>query len=484
MTNNSDVPNPLLERLPVFNDIQEVAYQLRYLPLKNTNVKTLSVMKRIELLVCEAAPFEPTVQAVRIACTLVGMLYGSYESRNPVVIKNRQDLLVLLAAGARGLEKIPKISHGQVSAQVIQGVTGVGKTVLLKRLCSLIPQAIVRGPNKETGWQQCVQITYLHVPMSHDGSRGGLLHGIFSEIDSLLGTRHAIDVPKKYTGIEKQVVQVCALLHTHYVGLLIIDELQSRNIVTSVQSDKMQLFLLSIMNSGIPLVLVGNPLGFTWIDDFSQDLRRLYNLPPEVIHPVGAINEVGEKDWNAIFKGVSSYYVLNDPVKNISHLKKKLLKLSGGIPDLAFSIWRAAQRNVLQSGKNLMSSDDLQAAYDSRGFDKLRPLAEGFYNKDPIILSRYEDSNWHYYADTWGIKINQDDIQPNKPLLINAVGTKKKRTPKKRVSEQSKLKAKITREKNKDAARKKLTQELSEDDIRSAGIQQYLLDSLEGLSKI
>ena len=83
------------------------------------------------------------------------------------------------------------------------------------------------------------------------------------------------------------VATVCRLV-AHYTGILFLEEGQLRNLVLSGQANLMQDFLLMLMNSGIPIVFLGNEAAFNWIT-YSQDSNRLYTTPSEHFMPAGAI---------------------------------------------------------------------------------------------------------------------------------------------------------------------------------------------------
>lgn len=80
------------------------------------------------------------------------------------------------------------------------------------------------------GWSHLVQILWLYVGMSHDGSLGGLLLSILCAIDEATGCT-SYSQSRSLIGLsnEKLAVRIGIILRNHGVGVLVIDEIQGRN---------------------------------------------------------------------------------------------------------------------------------------------------------------------------------------------------------------------------------------------------------------
>lgn len=478
--------NPLIDHMPAFATLDDVIRVMTNDPLTGLDISNLSLLDRDELLVMEKMPLRPTSQSLRVGMTMLGMAKGSLKLRNPTSPAGRALVDRVVEGGQLdGIEYFSLPQPGS-STLLVLGGTGTAKTVTLKQAQRLLgPQVIRHQQNEAAQWRACTQLVYLFVGMSHDGSRGGLLVAILLAIDRVLGTRHAIDMPKKFKTIEKLAGAVIALLHSLYLGILIIDECQMRNLVMSDQAELMQLFLLNLMNSGIPLVLAGNPFAFTWMANLSQDGRRLTERPPEFFHPCGAMGVPEEDEWEEVFDGVSAYYVLLSSPQNLTECSKVLKRCSGGVPGLALALWCTAQRQVLHGADRMyLMPEDIVAAYNDSGFDAMRDLADGFANKDPMRMLRWRDEDVpvDYYAQAWGCPLS--DVIPNASerssparILVEPRATKGRKSP----SAASKLKAKKTREANKNLERALLTQSLQEEDMRKKGLQQQALKGLDDM---
>lgn len=478
--------NPLIDHMPKFVDLDHLIRVMTNDPLNGLDIASLSILERDELLVMEKMPLRPTSQSLRLALTMLGMTKGSLRMRNPTSPVGRASVDKSVEGGQQeGLQYFNVRQPGS-STLIVMGGTGTAKTVTCKQAWRLLgPQVIRHQKNEAALWDASTQLVYLFVGMSHDGSRGGLLVGILLAIDRVLKTRYAIDMPKKFKTIERLAGAVISLLHSLYLGVLIIDECQLQNLVQSDQAELMQLFLLNLMNSGIPLVLVGNPFAFTWMAELSQDGRRLTERPPEFFHPCGAMGAPEDDEWDVVFDGVSAYYVLLSPALNLNECSKVLKRCSGGVPGLALSLWCTAQRQVLHgSDRTYLLPDDILAAYEDSGFDAMRDLADGFAIKDPMRMLRWRDKDVpvDFYAAAWGRTL--PDVIPEivggaspARVLVEPRVTKGSKAP----SAKSKLKAKKTREANKNLERNLLNQSLKEEDMRKHGLQQQAMKGLEAM---
>jgi hypothetical protein len=320
-------------------------------------------------------------------------------------------------------------------------------------------------------------------PMSHDGSRGGLITNILLSIDRELKTDYAISLPRKYRTIEKLCGALIALLHSLYLGLLVIDEIQLLNLVKSEQAELMHMLLLSIMNSGLPTVLIGNPLGFSWLGTYSQIISRIAERQPIRLHPAGAIP--GAKDeWETIARGVLGFYVLPDPPLRLAECSDRLKARSGGIQKFALALWCNAQRDAQYRGKGCIDPGCIDRAYSDSSFNMARPICDGFARKDPILLMpwRSTDIPVDEYASAWDKPLPQLKDQEHTPSVPANITDGKVPTRRARPkSAASRLKAKETREANKRAARAALQESLPPSDMRMDGLKQHALASFDAL---
>ena len=472
--------NPLLVGLPRFTDVSDILKKLVFDPLADIDLESLSVVDRDSLLVGEKVPLEPTMQSVRAAMTWWGMLEMGLRARNPVLPEAKRLYWSQINAVFRE-NSIPQAPTRGMSIHVTKGPTGTGKSVTVQRFCKLIPPVLFRGKDEAAGWNEMQQIVYLELNMSHDGTRSGFLTRILLQIDGLLGTTYAIDLPKRYRTVDRLAVATVGRLIAHYTGILFVDEGQLRNLIKSGQSELMQMFLMELMNSGIPLVMVGNERAFDWVT-YSQDLSRLHLTPTEIFAPIGSTNlPDADDEWAAVADGVMGYYVLRDSIRDPEGCSKMLRSCSGGIARMALMLWCFAQRNKLLSGKESIGPEDVKKVYDSTDFDKLRSLADGFNYRKTELLMTYPDVDVHFYARHWGIPLPQEEPARGTTQTEQnpSDSSSAKKSPRKHKTEKEKFESEKTRKKNQQLKREALSNSLSPEDLRKQGMVNIHLAGLE-----
>lgn len=472
--------NPLLEQIPIFKEFDDVMNAMAFNPLEGIDINSLSFVDRVGLLAGEKSPLEPTMKSVRTAITWYGMLMNGLRTRNPTIAANKAFYHEFLRCAQEG-NKLPISPTKGMSINVIKGPTGTGKTVTHQRFCACLPQVIDHGRIDAAGWNNMRQLVYLNVDLSHDGTRGGFLVSILCEMDKLLGTNYAIDLRRQYKTVETLAVATIGRLYAHFTGIIFVDEAQLRNIVKSPQAGEMQMFLLKLMNSGIPLVLSGNECAFDWVT-YSQDKSRFSLTQESNFFPIGAMNEPDADDeWDALFDGVSSYYLLKNPITNREMCSSTLRRCSGGIARLALTLWCYAQTDALYNRKETISHTDIQAAYESASFDEVRPLADGFYYKNSMTLALYPDVNAEFYEMLWNP--SDGNVQQATTTKNEALNEKEhpKTKQKKPLPGKTKLRLEQDRKRKKNEKRTKLFATMSPDDIRQQGLIHSNLTSLDNL---
>jgi hypothetical protein len=484
--------NVLTRHLKDWRTVDEISEALRTDPLAGLKLAELSLMERHELLIAEKTPLLPTIQSLRVAMAMVAMHRNSLRIRNPALATGRRFVSESIEAAKSGFNFLSVPPAPGAFIQIVKGITGTAKTVTVKHtLRSLIGTQVIHHAEQPAAlFKSAEQLSWLFVGMSHDGSRGGLLSGILLAVDAQLGTTYAVELPRSYKSVERLSGAVIALLHSLYLGILVIDEIQLLNLVDAPHAQLMQLFILSLANSGIPVVLVGNPFGFSWLPVFSQNLSRGIERPQVMFHPAGAVGEPNDDEWESIFTGIHMYYLLEQPVRNPLRFSALLKMRSGGIPRVALALWCSGQIEALTDGRVTLELDDIEAVYRSESFADMRMLCDGFANRDPTLLMRWRDADIpvDFYAAAWGKPLGADAATQVRSVGVtvnSAAPTDSAKKPKesRARSAAAALKAAQTRQKTKQEAREKLLQSLPSGDMRLDGMKRHALDSLDELMK-
>lgn len=478
--------NPYLEQLEEFLSTDNLMPRLQNWPLSGIEVTNLSMQARHDLLDrMHDQMFEPTTTAIETGTRLFRMIRRGIMARDPTLVSSRAHTMAIARYAGKELKDLPWFPNSAKGMRS-SGITGLGKSYEICRLLQLLPKRIQHGPSKSADWNHMIQAPWIYVAMSHDGSLGGLPLQILVALDTAIGTDYSDERGLTSLSNEKLAVHVGIILNNHSVGVLVIDELQGRNFAGGARGGLAATFFLRLLNFGIPLVLMGNPLGMDALDSFSQDMRRVGSGGNIEMHPL----ESDEFDFTDILApALWRYNVMPQPSPIDDKDGAILFNFCGGIRDYATRIRVSSQRLALDQGDQFVTEEHMQQAFMGPDFSsKERALIVGFRDRNPIPLSQFDDIPWQRYAVRWGLhEENQgaSDVAPSAPdVQKQTQNNEKAAKPRKPVSQQAKETAQRnrTRKANQKAQNAAVRAELDINDMRNQGLQDYLISGLDQLN--
>ena len=479
--------NPYLSAILSQLEIDEIENHLAFSPLADIDVASIGLQDRYDLLDrMQEELFEPTMSSSEIVTRLYRLIRRGYIARDPRNARVRRRTMEIARLAGDEISKIPGFMT-YAKGMRLSGITGIGKSYELIRGLQLLPQYIEHGRNDAAGWTHLAQVVWLYVPMSHDGSLGGLLLQMLVALDEAAGTDYAKD--SRLTGLsnEKLAVHIGIIFRNHGLGILVIDELQERNF-TGAKAALAATFFLRLLNFGIPVVLAGNPYGLAALDKFSQDMRRLSSGGSFDRHPM----ELTDFDWMDCYApAMWGFNVMPEPSPIEDPDGELLFSYCGGIRDYACRIRTSSQRLALDLGDKAVTEEHMKQAYWGPDFsDQDRRLIEGFRDKNPLLLMGFDDIPWESYAAKWG-KLPKPqgrsstvgDEASNPGNTAAASGNTSQ--PNKTVSEKARIAAQRNRSRKANDAAKiaAMRANLGTDDIRNTGLQELLIAGFEALQK-
>jgi hypothetical protein len=474
--------NPFLEELDSILTDPKLKRRLRSSPLDGINVRDLSTCRRHDLLdQMQGELFVPSLTSLDCTSRLFRMIRKGYISRNPTLAENKRTSMVISRMAGQEIQRIPWLPNFALGMRLI-GITGVGKTYELRRALQQLTPCIEHGKNQTADWTHYYQAPALYVGMSHDGSLGGLLLNILVALDAAIYTDYSSDRKITKLSNEKLAVHVGIILANHAVGVLIIDEIQHENFSDGVRGDLARTFFLRLLNFGIPMVLVGNPLGMQFLNFHSQDLRRLsscgtIDMQPFEVDDTNYVNYLAPAFWN--------YNVLPEPPELDGQELELMYKYSGGIRDFACRIVIGAQRIALEAGHSHLTKIHLEQAFEGPDFsNEERLIIRSFVNKDALSLCQFKDIPWEDYANAWGNSQHREDAVPSDaapetttpPSEASEKKTKPRTYPQRTAENIARTR---TKRQKQQAKIEKVQATLDAADMRLSGIKEVLIDGLE-----
>lgn len=394
-----DASNPLLEKLPREMSFLEWGEMLHHDPRdrwrRPFGKRPESHARVIRNLVV------PTERLITVAVNLQGALINSLRERDPRLAVNRRRAYELAEFKDFKLDdelsQLPWFS-GDAPGAILRGPTGMSKSHSLGAFLGRLPRVVVHGANPECGWAALKQLVYLKVYMPDDANRKSFYMAVALGIDQELGTSHAQSLNRMTNG--RALLEVLTLLTIYRCGLLIVEEAQLRNMGPKVLGSEFVATFLRIMNCGVPLVLVGNPLAFTNVLSFSQDLRR---FSAEGIYDFSSVYHYLDDEWTQdLVPAIWGWTLFDKPDETPgSELFKYLYDRTGGRVDILSRYREACIVNALRRGASRVEKTDLEAGYQSPTLRSLHQLATAYANKDIDALSKFSDQPLQYLQEIW-----------------------------------------------------------------------------------
>ena len=402
-----DGDNPLMAPLGLRLDTVGLGDKLWHEPLARFEWQRVRPAERDEFLPWVKDHFVPTPDTLAAAAAFQGLLRQHYLRRNPCLSTVRARAGTLAAQRGQRIRDLPWFNDG-ASGMAISGITGIGKSVLVERLSSLYPQTYEHEPNPAAGWVKFRQLVWLRVQMSSDSSRAGFLMQILSQVDKALGTDYTAQYGnKRQWTVEKLMVVVGIVLTTHCCGALVIEELQERNFSEGASRELLLTFFLRLLNFGIPIVLIGNPLGFQAFDDFSQDVRRLYSAGCFELWPSDRYDDAGWEEF--LLPGLAKFNLVGKPLVWTPELRKLALANTGGVTGFMATYWASIQQSALLAQRDHILPEDFRPFANVPELRKQRRLIEALAARDVKQMTGIKDVPYAAFGERWSEQVKREE---------------------------------------------------------------------------
>jgi nucleoside-triphosphatase THEP1 len=485
MKNVTYLDNPLLTELPLPIDFNNLPALLHSEPLLLSDLQDKTAQQRAHLLGRISSHFIPTSASVEIADAILGAIFSGYEERNPCLaeVKKRRYLVGGWQGPFNGVG--PGFVAKNVRCVTIEGITGLGKSTIVDRTLSLLPQVVMHGPSEAAGWTMQKQLVWVKVDMTSDGSRIGFLMQLFQQIDAALGTDYLSQFSTKKYSVENNMVWITRILYNCFCGVLIIEEIQARNFSEASSRNAMLLFFLRLLNLGIPIVLIGNPQGFQGFADFSQDLRRLSSGGRFEVWPAMSASD---PDWaEFLVPGMLQFNVMPE-LPMINDAGRLLYACTGGVYDFLAKLLAQAQLLALRRGQQRICDADLIDAYNGPTIKASHTLIRALADRSISGLREFSDIPHEAFAVKWA-EINGSSgrtISEEAPADLSPTFDKlrppKEPQPRFKTAEQA-YKRRASSEVSRKRRDIEKQPELPTEDLRSGGLKDVLLDNFETMKR-
>lgn len=392
--------NPLTQALQRYDDDLSLARALRRNPFKGGMPADISYERRLRLVDEVVSLVTVTPSMLAGARGLHNALFSSLDRQNPLNPNERRRIFSFSDSVGRPLKDLewaPEFSGGLVFA----GWTGNGKSRTVERFLELVPQVVCHEENQACGWTKLRQLVWLKVHMPSDGSRGGLMVEMLKQIDRVLNT----DYSKQYVGrgwtIEKLLVVVIYILLVHRCGLVVIEECQESNL--SVRSrfgaDFVQ-FFLRLLNAGMGVAVLGNPLAFDELRSSAQTEARLTEYGWFDFMP---ITDPTSDDWTKdVMAGVwKAAQLLNERDEEFEGLAQLVFEKTGGVLRYVARLRRVTLALGLKTKATRVTKELILSAAESPEMSGVQGQINALARRDFEAFARWDDLPTGWLRQAW-----------------------------------------------------------------------------------
>lgn len=389
--------NPFLTHIPDATDDLQLVRRLGFNPFSDPRWQH-RVANPERLLDHLRMTFIPTPTTLRIAKKILGEIRNGYEARDPR----------FPAAWSSYFQSDSRVIYADIDPVTqdgiaIPGITGMGKTTLIKRILGLMPRTIVheRLGDHLIGVKQVV---WLYVEMGTGRGLGALLYRLLSALDQALETSQyaPVNLTKRSEDLGVLEDRVLRALKTHFVGAVAIDEVQRVNLQEKDGSERTRNFLVQLMNTGIPVILLGSPLGLQFREKGRQSAQLMGRMLEDPRNRLVPPESPDHEDWQILVRGLWQCQLMRERAPLTEEMYSLLHSLTGGIPKTLTTLLAESQKYALSLGHQMLSPPViLYAAAESPMLKALKPLIDGLVGKDPVNLRVYSDVDHDRLSREW-----------------------------------------------------------------------------------
>ncbi|MYN47563.1 AAA family ATPase [Pseudoduganella sp. FT93W] len=383
------IGNKLIEALPPSMSDDELFLALSLNPPFAPEQRTWATHERMYMLKELKNFMVPLAKHIELARALDSMIRSGYVGRAPRTPEHTAIFKTIHEheKAKRTFAQAANTHTPQISTSLI-GISGMGKTTLVKRWCAHIDQVIYH-PDLHV-----YQVPYLHIEMPSDGSSvKGLAHGILQKLDQLIPGANYYEeyAVKGRPGADTLMRSVARLLNRHFVGILICDEVQNLANSRKGQQTVMTELVSACNDLRVPILFIGTTKALKVLSlDFRQARRSCgHGVAPWQrlsfeVHP-GEVNE-----WQVFVEILWQNQWVRNPVELTDDLLTAMYRYSQGIIDVAITLFASAQARAMLDESETITPELIRKVF----VDELGPLhgaIDALYHDDVEAISLFDD---------------------------------------------------------------------------------------------
>ncbi|MBD9679440.1 ATP-binding protein [Pseudomonas sp. PDM18] len=432
----SEIPehsdNPLIEALPPIKKPIETVRSIINTPELPNEDTALASSVRIHLLNRINQVIQPFQSHIQIEQSISILIRNGYLGRNP-----------FNATTVRHLHTINQRIHSgfnsTASSGCVFGLSGMGKTTAVTSILKTYPQIITHNKYKDRAFIQ-KQVVWLKIDSPADGSIKSLCCSFIRALGAALCDEKIVDQARTLRSTSQLIQTMSQLASTYYLGLLVVDEIQTLNRTRAGRESLLDHLLILINEIGIPILFVGTFSAIRLFDGNLRTTRRMCGMGMIAMDRF----ESTDPEWNGLIEKLWKYQWVHHPIELTDSIKKTIYDLTQGITDLLVKLLISAQYSVIGSRNEEINESVLMKVFENR-LSPLKPAMDalrsgGYKSKDlyedllpsKALISSMMNTPFAVCRDISELISNIEGNYPPTPTkTINRAPTTKIKAPKK-----------------------------------------------------
>lgn len=381
--------NPIIEALkPPPLDNREAILRLKLKPDFDVAERELPSIYRITFPPRLRNFVFPTAPYVKILKQFYVEVLHGYRKRNPRTVEGQR---LLHNAGNLNSEKqinSPSQSTQSSSVSFITGLSGMGKSTLVKAIMRALGDPVIKHSNYKGEPFTETQIIYLMRNVPAKCTAKALCISLAEATDQMLGKKFYLEFLKDRLTQAHYVAQLRCIVATHFVGAIIIDEIQ--NLLLAKTEDKKELIAL-ILNLrdeiGVPIILVGT---YKAVDILKGDASITRRLVEGGFHELKRPKSSDDLEWATLCRVMWEYQWVKDPKPLSDEIIDVFYDCSQGVTGIMLNLFVQAQLEAIDRESEIIDAKLLREVYKER-LSPLHNIIDALRSGNQELLNQYDD---------------------------------------------------------------------------------------------
>ena len=378
--------NPLITGLPPEEISEEALKELLSVHIEVPTDKTRSLPARTRLFMCEDLRRLqiPLNRDFELEFEIAAAIREGYVDRmpSPRYWQNHNHEVQAILANARNDGRT--LTNSRCLANT--GVSGAGKTRICEMILKMYPQVITHD-TAENPLLPLKQVVWIKIDFPSNRSPRALCKRFFKEMGVAVGEPY--EQQFGCGNVDEMLSDMARLAREHFLGLLVIDEIQHAGGQSGTASPSLMRFIITMSNElKMPIMFIGTTKALTELRQRLATIRRLIGLTYDRFLE-------NDPNWDHFVSELWKYQFTRTKTKLSDDLRKTFYELTQGILAFAVALFVLAQRReitrgISEEGDERLNVESFRSVYEDY-FKAVDPVIQALRSGDDLAIEQFED---------------------------------------------------------------------------------------------